>query len=52
MDIQISSQRVLLVARNTLDVEIFALAPSEAKLSAITGFHHFSALDLTSEVTG
>ena len=30
----------------------FALAPSEAKLSAITGFRHFSALDLTSEVTG
>ena len=30
----------------------FALAPSEAKLSAITGFDHFSALDLTSEVTG
>ena len=30
----------------------FALAPSEAKLSAITGFGHFSALDLTSEVTG
>ena len=29
----------------------FALAPSEAKLSAITGFRHFSALDLTSEVT-
>ena len=29
-----------------------ALAPSEAKLSAITGFRHFSALDLTSEVTG
>ena len=27
-------------------------APSEAKLSAITGFRHFSALDLTSEVTG
>ena len=30
----------------------FALAPSEAKLSAITGFRHFSALDLTSEVNG
>ena len=30
----------------------FDLAPSEAKLSAITGFRHFSALDLTSEVTG
>ena len=30
----------------------FALAPSEAKLSAITGFSHFSAFDLTSEVTG
>ena len=30
----------------------FALASSEAKLSAITGFRHFSALDLTSEVTG
>ena len=30
----------------------FALAPSEAKLSAITGFRHFSVLDLTSEVTG
>ena len=30
----------------------FALAPSEAKLSAITCFRHFSALDLTSEVTG
>ena len=30
----------------------FALAPSEAKLSAITGFRHFSALDLTSEVAG
>ena len=30
----------------------FALAPSEAKLSATTGFRHFSALDLTSEVTG
>ena len=30
----------------------FALALSEAKLSAITGFRHFSALDLTSEVTG
>ena len=32
----------------------FALAPSEAKLSAITviGFRHFSALHLTSEVTG
>ena len=30
----------------------FALAPSEAKLLAITGFRHFSALDLTSEVTG
>ena len=29
----------------------FALATSEAKLSAITGFRHFSALDLTSEVT-
>ena len=30
----------------------FALAPSEAKLSATTGFRHFSALDLASEVTG
>ena len=30
----------------------FALAPSEAKLSAITGFRYFSALDLTPEVTG
>ena len=30
----------------------FALAPSEAKLSAIMAFHHFSTLDLTSEVTG
>ena len=30
----------------------FALAPSEAKLSAITGFRHFSSLDLTLEVTG
>ena len=30
----------------------FALAPSEAKLSAMTDFRHFSALDLTSEVTG
>ena len=30
----------------------FALAPSEAKLSVITDFLHFSALDLTSEVTG
>ena len=30
----------------------FALTPSEAKLSAITCFRHFSALDLTSEVTG
>ena len=30
----------------------FALAPSEVKLSAITGFRHFSALDPTSEVTG
>ena len=30
----------------------FPLAPSEAKLSATTGFRHFSALDLTSEVTG
>ena len=29
-----------------------ALAPSEAKLSAITGFRHFFALDLISEVTG
>ena len=29
-----------------------ALAPSEAKLSATTGFRHFSVLDLTSEVTG
>ena len=29
-----------------------ALAPSEAKLSAITGFRHFSALDPTSEATG
>ena len=29
-----------------------ALAPSEAKLSTITGFRHFSALDLTSEVKG
>ena len=30
----------------------FVLAPSEAKLSAINGFRHYSALDLTSEVTG
>ena len=30
----------------------FAPAPSEAKLSVITAFRHFSALDLTSEVTG
>ena len=30
----------------------FALASSEATLSAITGFRHFSALDLTSKVTG
>ena len=30
----------------------FALAPSEAKLLAITGFRDFSALDLTPEVTG
>ena len=30
----------------------FVLAPPEAKLTAITDFHHFSALDLTSEVTG
>ena len=30
----------------------FVLATSEAKLSAITGFRHFSALDLSSEVTG
>ena len=30
----------------------FALAPSGAKLSAITYFRHFSALDRTSEVTG
>ena len=30
----------------------FALAPSEVKLSAFTGFRHLSALDLTSEVTG
>ena len=29
----------------------FALAPSEAKLSAITGFRHFPAFDLTSEVS-
>ena len=29
-----------------------ALSPSETKLSAITGFLHFSSLDLTSEVTG
>ena len=30
----------------------FALSPPEAKLSAVTGFRHFSSLDLTSEVTG
>ena len=30
----------------------FALAPPEAKLLTITGFSHFSALHLTSEVTG
>ena len=30
----------------------FALSPLEAKLSTITGFRHFSALNLTSEVTG
>ena len=31
---------------------IFVLAPSEAMSSAIPCFRHFSALDLTSEVTG
>ena len=30
----------------------FALAPTEAQLSPIKGFRHFSALDMTSEVSG
>ena len=34
------------------EVNDLCLAPSAAKLSAITGFRHFSALDLTSEITG